>query len=48
MCTLFGLGTPEAIEKYDSSDYDINTRTKILPLLNADLTQAENQKALEE
>lgn len=48
MCTLFGLGTPEAIEKYDSSDYDIYTRTKILPLLNADLTQTENQKALEE
>ena len=48
MCTLFGLGTPDAIEKYDSSDYDIYTRTKILPLLNADLTQAENQKALEE
>lgn len=48
MCTLFGLGTPDAIEKFDSSDYDIYTRTKILPLLNADLTQTENQKALEE
>ena len=48
MCALFGLGTPDAIEKYESSDYDVYTRTKILPLFNADLTQQENQKALEE
>ena len=48
MCTVFGLNTPDAIERYDSSDYDIYTRTKILRLLNADLTQPENQKALEE
>lgn len=47
MCRLYGLGTPDAIEKYDSSDYKVYTEAKILPLFNADLTQTENRQALE-
>ena len=47
ICDLFGLGTPDAVEKYDSSDYDVYTRAKIVKLFECDLTQEENQKALE-
>ncbi len=47
ICDLFGLGTPDAVEKFDSSDYDVYTRAKIVKLFECDLTQEGNQKALE-
>ena len=47
MCRIFNLGVPDAIERYDTSDYDAYKSAKILNLFNADLTQTENQKALE-
>lgn len=47
LCRLFGLNVPEGIEKYSGSDVDVYTRTKIIKLFTADLTQPGNQKALE-
>ncbi len=47
VCRLFGLNVPDGIEKYSGSDVDVYTRTKIIKLFTADLTQEENQKALE-
>ena len=48
MCSLFGLKTPDAIERYDASDYEAYKTAKILPLFEADLTMTQNQKALEQ
>lgn len=45
---LFGLSVPDAMEKFEGNDYDIFTRSKILRLLNADLTKEENCARLEE
>ena len=45
---VFGLKVPEAIEKYEGNDYSIFKASKILPLLNADLTAGENCDRLEE
>ena len=47
VCRLFGLNVPDGIEKYSGSDVDVYTRTKIIKLFTADLTQQKNQRALE-
>lgn len=47
LARLFGLNVPDAIEKLEGSDYDVYTRGKIIKLLEADLTDPANQKALE-
>ena len=47
ICSLFGLGTADAIEKYDDGDYDVYTNAKIVRLFECDLTQEENRRALE-
>ena len=47
VCRLFGLNVPDGIEKYSNSDVDVYTRSKIIKLFNADLTQEANQQALE-
>ncbi len=48
VCRLFNLNVPDGIEKYSNSDVDVYTRSKIIKLFTADLTQEANQKALEE
>ena len=47
VCRLFGLNVPDGIEKYSNSDVDVYTRSKIIKLFTADLTQEANQQALE-
>ncbi len=47
VCRLFNLNVPDGIEKYSGSDVDVYTRTKIIKLFTADLTQEANQQALE-
>ena len=48
MCRLFGLGVPDAIDKYEGNDYNVFTQAGIVKLLETDLTQEENQARLEE
>ena len=47
VCRLFGLNVPDGIEKYSNSDVDVYTRSKIIKLFTADLTQEANQQARE-
>ena len=48
LARLFHLHVPDAVEKLEGSDYDVYTQGRIVNLLEADLTDADNQKALEE
>lgn len=44
---LFGLNLPDAVEKYDGSDMDVFSKSKILRYLTADLTDPACQRRLE-